>query len=161
MRACLKELGSNRTVWVADSFEGMPSPNRPEDEGYDLSDNEYLTVSLEDVQRNFARFGLLDDRVRFLKGWFSQTLKDAPIDRLALLRIDADLWQSTMDVLKAFYGKLSPGGFVIIDDYHSWEPCRRAVMDFRTEQAITSVIEEIDGTGVFWRKAHPTNFVQQ
>ena len=155
MRAVLKlHQISDRQVWVADSFEGLPTPSHDADKNYtDLSDDPYLKVSMEDVQSNFGRFGLLDEQVRFLKGWFKDTLEAAPIKQLAVLRLDGDLYESTMDVLKALYHKVSKGGFVIIDDYHSWQTCKRAVDEFRTQMGISNSIEEIDGMAVFWRKS--------
>ena len=66
------------------------------------------------MRQNFALFGLLDDQVRFLKGWFKDTLPDAPIDQLAILRLDADMYQSTIEGLRYLYPKLSPGGYVIL-----------------------------------------------
>jgi O-methyltransferase len=110
-----------------------------------------LTVSLEEVKGNFARFGLLDDQVRFLKGWFCDTMPTAPIERLAILRLDGDLYSSTMDVLRNLYDRVSPGGYVIVDDYYSWESCRRAVSDFVRETGIDPKIEKIDGGGAFWK----------
>ena len=56
-----------------------------------------------------------------------------------------------MDILNALYHKLSPGGFVIVDDYHVVPPCKQAVHDFRERASITAPIREIDGTGVFWK----------
>src|SRR5687768_221485 len=120
---------TDRIVWAADSFEGMPPPLSPSD-GLDLRALDYLKVSLEDVKQNIARFGLLDDQVRFISGWFSESLPSAPINRLALLRLDGDLYSSTIDVLNNLYPRMTPGGYVIVDDYHSWEPCRRAVTDY-------------------------------
>jgi len=155
MRAVLRVYGVvNRNVWVADSFEGMPTPNTEKcgaDKGYDLSGCEYLRVTLEDVKANFERFGLFDERVKFLKGWFQDTLPNAPIDRLAVLRIDCDLYESTMDVLSSLYARVSKGGYVIIDDYYSWPPCHQAVDDFRRNLSVSSKLEEIDGRGVFWQ----------
>ena len=151
MRACLKALGvSNRTVWVADSFEGLPPADDPRDT-IDLSNNDYLAVSLERVQDTFSRYGLLDDQVRFLKGWFSETLPEAPINRLAILRLDGDMYSSTMDALTALYEKVSPGGFVIVDDYYTWEPCRHAVHDYLSEHGIDPEFKRIDFTGVYWQ----------
>ena len=146
----------DRCVWVADSFEGLPAPNvedYPDDEGHDLSGVATLMVGAEQVRANFDRYGLLDDRVRFLEGWFADTLAPAPIDQLAVLRLDGDLYESTMDALVPLYDKVSPGGFVIVDDYGAWEPCRKAVDDFRAERGITDEIVEIDWTGVHWRKS--------
>lgn len=155
MCALLKCHGvTDRRVWLADSFEGMPKPDTDAhgpDAGDDLSRVDYLRVSLEQVQANLARFGLLDDQVRFLKGWFRDTLPGAPIERLAILRLDADLYDSTMDALRALYHRVSPGGYVIVDDYQSWRSCRKAVSDFRAEREIELEIKMIDQDGAYWQ----------
>ena len=151
MRAMLKIHGvTDRKVWAADSFEGMPAPVSSED-GLDLRHSDYLKVSLDAVKQNFARFGLLDEQVQFVAGWFADTLPSAPIERLSLLRLDGDLYSSTMDALNGLYHKVSPGGFVIVDDYHSWESCRRAVTDFLKSKRIEADIQEIDGSAVYWK----------
>ena len=128
---------------------------RAEDAGYDFSAAKVpiLAISLEDVQENFRRYDLLDDKVKFLKGWFRDTLHVAPISELALLRLDGDLYESTMDGLKALYDKVSTGGFIIMDDYNDFEPCRRAVSEFREQHGIKDPIEPIDWAGAFWRKS--------
>lgn len=146
---------SGRTVWVADSFEGLPPPTHPEDVafGLDLSREHYpmLAVSLETVQRTFEGYGLLDERVRFLPGWFKETLHHAPIEHLSMLRLDGDIYESTMDALSALYDKVAPGGYVIIDDL--WVPtCRKAVDHFRAARGIHEPIVTIDWTGGYWRK---------
>jgi len=154
MRGILKLHGvEDRNVWLADSFEGLPAPSNDADSGYDLSNNPYLAVSLEEVEKAFQRFGLMDRQVKFLKGWFKDTLPDSPIARLALLRTDCDLYESTMDVLEPLYHKVSDRGFVIVDDYHTWPPCKLAVDEFRARYRITDPLQEIDGSGVFWRKS--------
>ena len=154
MRAVLKVHDINdRSVYLADSFEGLPAPTLEADRGYDLSESRYLAVSVEEVQAAFQRFGLMDGQVRFLKGWFKDTLPTAHIDRLAILRIDGDLYESTMDVLNSLYDKVTTGGFVIVDDYHTWPPCKRAVDEFRVRLSIQDPIQAIDGSGVFWRKS--------
>jgi len=156
MRAVLEAHGvRDRTVWVADSFQGLPPPNPeefPADEGLDLSGVPELAASREQVVRNFERYGLLDDQVRFLEGWFSETLPGAPIETLAVLRVDADLYESTMDALRPLYPKVAPGGYVIIDDYGSIAACKKAVEDFRAEHGIEAPLHEIDWTGVYWQK---------
>ena len=154
MRAVLKVHGiTNRTVWVADSFEGLP-PGRPNVDDADLSEVEFLKVSLEQVSANFAQFGLLDDHVRFLKGWFSETLPVAPIDQLAVLRLDGDLYDSTMDALQNLYHRVSPNGFVIVDDYYAWNSCRQAVTDFCERQGLNPTMRRVDWTAVYWRVDH-------
>ena len=156
MRGFLRAFGmANRTVWVADSFAGPPPPSLPQDADDDLSAARYpmLAVSLETVRGLFARYRLLDDQVRFLPGWFKDTLPSAPIERLALLRIDGDLYESTRDALAALYPKVSGEGFVIVDDYHCIPACRQAVDEYRQRERITTPLETIDWTGVFWQKA--------
>jgi hypothetical protein len=148
----------DRKVWVADSFEGLPPPDPerfPADSGSWLHTVAILAVSLEEVQRNFAKYGLLDEQVVFLKGWFKNTLPNAPIEQLALLRLDGDLYESTMDTLTALYDKVSPGGFIVIDDYNL-PYCCQAVTDFRTKNNITEQLEEIDLNAVFWQKSIET-----
>ncbi len=154
MRAVLKLHGvDNRNVWLADSFQGLPKPSLDADRDYDLSGHRVLAVSLEEVQAAFQRFGMLDGQVKFLKGWFKDTLPTAPVSRLAILRMDGDLYESSMDILNSLYHKVSPGGFVIVDDYHMFPPCKLAVDEFRGRAAITEPIREIDGTGIFWKKS--------
>ena len=157
LRGVLAAYGDTaRHVWGADSFDGLPVPDParyPADEGYDWSGVDALKVSADDVRANLARYELLDQRVHLLEGWFEDTLPVAPIERLSVLRVDGDLYQSTMDVLVALEPKVSPGGFVIIDDYNGWEPCRLAVDDYRRDRGITAVIEPVDWVAVSWRKA--------
>jgi hypothetical protein len=155
MRGFLAAHGiRDRLVWVADSFDGVPASTLEPDKPWTLSKDvhPYIAVPLDDVQDLFRRYGLLDDQVRFLVGWFKDTLPGAPIDRLALLRLDGDLYESTMDALDALYDKVSPGGFVVIDDYGNLPPCRQAVHEFRDARGITAALADIDGTAWFWRK---------
>jgi len=160
MRAILRAYADNRTVWAADSFEGLPPPNPqdyPADAGADWHLRPLTEVGVEHVRRNFERYGLLDDQVQFLPGWFRDTLHKAPIQRLALLRLDGDLYESTMDALVPLYPKLSPGGFVIVDDYNL-SMCARAVNDYRKKMGIDDEIIAIDDAGVYWRKGGEVAF---
>lgn len=146
---------TDRRVFVADSFEGLPPPNtvaHPADVGDIHHTHDFLAVDIDAVKNNFSRYGLLDAQVVFLKGWFSDTLPHAPINQLAILRLDGDMYGSTIDSLNALYPKLSPGGFCIIDDYHL-AGCRQAVEDYRTKHAITEPLQCIDWAGRFWRKS--------
>lgn len=151
MRALLKAYGDKeRLVWAADSFEGLPVPKDSAD-GSNLSNVAELKISLEQVQDHFRRFNMLDERVRFLKGWFADTLPTAPIERISVLRLDGDLYSSTMDALQNLYAKVSPGGYVIADDYYSWESCKRAVHDFLDARGEKVEIRKVDWTGAFWQ----------
>lgn len=155
MRAVLKAWGdTTRTVWCADSFEGLPKPDGTYP--WDWKDNLYsfdeLRISLEEVKANFSKYHLLDEQVKFLKGWFKDTLPTAPVEKLAILRLDGDMYQSTIEALESLYHKLSPGGFVIVDDYNLVN-CRQAVEDFRKANSIHDPIIRIDRSGVFWMKS--------
>jgi len=156
MRAALKAYGDDtRMVWVADSFQGLPKPDPryprdADDHHWQYAD--VLAVSLEKVKSNFERYGLLDSQVRFIEGWFKDTLPHAPIRQLSVLRLDGDMYASTMDALVALYPKLSPGGYAIIDDYGAIPACRLAVDDFRREHGVREALQKIDWTGVFWEK---------
>jgi hypothetical protein len=158
MAAILKAYGeTDRRVWVADSFAGVPPPNAekyPHDLNLCLHATPYLAVSMETVQKNFKKYNLLDNQVVFLKGWFKDTLPEAPVDKIALLRLDGDLYESTMDSLTALYPKLSIGGYAIIDDYNAIGACRAAVTDYRESHGITDPIIRIDNDGVYWKKSH-------
>ncbi len=157
MRSILKAYAvKNRRVWAADSFAGLPKPDAaryPADEGDKLYAHPELAISLDAVRANFEKYGLLDEQVCFLPGWFRDTLPSAPFDRLALIRLDGDLYESTHVALEALYPKLSRGGYVIIDDYGACAGCEKAVRDFRETNKITDEIIPIDWTGVYWRKS--------
>lgn len=157
MRAVLKVLGdTSRLVWVADSFQGLPRPNAedfPADAGETSWRRAELAVGVEQVKANFAKYDLLDDQVRFLVGWFSDTLPTAPMERLALIRLDGDLYESTIVALRSLYPKLSPGGYVIVDDWGAVPACKKAVTDFRLEAGIDDQINEIDWTGAYWQRS--------
>ncbi len=107
--------------------------------------------SLAAVRSHFARLGLLDDRVVFLKGFFSDTLPHAPIPAIALLRLDGDLYGSTMDALVHLYPRVSAGGFVVVDDYYSFDECRAAVDEYRLHHDIVAPLVRIDAMSVYWR----------
>jgi O-methyltransferase len=144
----------DRNVWVADSFAGLPKPTGV-DEGLDLSQEviPILAVERRRVEQLFRAYELLDPRVRFLEGWFADTLPQADFSQLALLRLDGDLYSSTRDALVACYDRVTSGGFVIVDDYGAIPQCARAVTDFRAERGITEAIQTIDWTGVYWQKS--------
>jgi len=146
---------ATRIVWVADSFEGLPEPDEsryPADKGDVYHEYDELSVSIDEVKKNFSKYGMLDNQVRFLKGWFRETLPTAPIEKLALLRLDGDMYESTMDALVHLYPKLSVGGYVIVDDYYWIEACRKAVTDYRLEHQIEEKIKRVDWTAIYWKK---------
>ncbi|MEU6078420.1 TylF/MycF/NovP-related O-methyltransferase [Micromonospora sp. NPDC047074] len=156
MRGMLRAYGDDeRSVWVADSFRGLPkpAPTRTEDVEDALWNQPFLAVPLDQVKANFRRYGLLDDRVNFLPGWFEETLPQAPVERLSLMRLDGDMYDSTMVALRSLYPKLSVGGYVIVDDYHAVRGCKQAVDDFRAEYGIVDELHRVDWTCRYWRRS--------
>jgi O-methyltransferase len=157
MRAALDSSRDrrDRTVWVADSFQGFPESEDevPEHVRFRtfLRAFDFLAVSLEEVQDNFGRFGL-ESGVRFVPGFFKETLPQLTDGRWAIVRLDGDTYEATRVALECLYPGLSPGGFLIVDDYGAFEECRRAVDEYRSEHGITEPIEEVDWTCVRWRR---------
>lgn len=164
MRGVLKALGvQDRLVWVADSFEGLPEPDA---ERFPVEAKthhgpmmarayRHFAAGLDEVQNNFTSYRLLDDKVRFLKGWFRDTLPTAPIERLALMRLDGDYYESTWDGLANLYDKLEVGGYAIIDDYgeDTWTYCRKAVDDFRRQRGIDDPMIRVDSKCFYWQRS--------
>jgi hypothetical protein len=156
MRGILAAYGvTDRSVYVADSFQGFPRPDPehyPADGTRELDKGKVLHVSRAQVADNFRAYGLLDSQVQFVEGWFKDTLPGLEVSQFAVIRLDGDLYQSTIQALDALYPRLSPGGFVIIDDYGGWRTCRQATGDYRAEHGITEPIQTIDQTGRWWQK---------
>ena len=163
MRGVLKALGvADRTIWVADSFEGLPEPDAERfpieakaHNGTVFKSYKHLAAGIDEVKRNFEAYGLLDEHVEFLRGWFKDTLPQAPISRLAVMRLDGDYYESTMDALENLYDKLSVGGYAIIDDYgeEAWTYCRKAVDEFRAGRGITDPLVRVDSKCWYWRRS--------
>jgi hypothetical protein len=155
MRGVLAAHGiHDRNVWVADAFAGLPAANP--DQPLDVAEwgrrKGFFRATQDEVVAAFTTFGLLDERVRFVLGWFQDSLPTAPIEQLAVLRIDADLYDSTASVLRNLYAKVAPGGFIIVDDYY-FASCRQAVSDFLAEHDPDVEIHFADWTAVWWRKS--------
>jgi len=156
----------DRNIWVCDSFKGIPAPDikKYPDDNNELSINspksEILNNnSVQRVQDSFRKFGLLSDQVKFLEGYFRDTLPTAPISRIAVLRLDGDLYQSTWETLEALYKKVSINGSIIVDDYDTWPQCQKAVDDYRRQHDITDPILNVPHEptdthrlGVYWKK---------
>ncbi|HEY0130132.1 MAG TPA: PqqD family peptide modification chaperone [Allosphingosinicella sp.] len=147
---------SDRKTFVVDSFEGLPPRDRARDadDGLHLHEDRlsWLACGEESVRDHFSRYDLLDSNVEFVKGWLAQSLPGAAIGQLALLRIDVDLYSSTLECLDLLYDKVVEGGFVIVDDYGFLQCCRDAVEEFRSRRGVTEPIRWIDGSGIYWRK---------
>ncbi len=148
---------TGKKVYVADSFEGLPPPDEekwPQDRGDKHHIRDDLAISLEEVRANFKRFNLLSENVVFIKGFFEDSLRNAEIDKLSILRLDGDMYGSTMTVLRQLYHKLEVGGYLILDDW-LLAGAREAVLDFRNEAGIHEELYQ-DFSGVFWKKSKVT-----
>ncbi len=156
MKGILAAYGeTERSVLLADSFRGLPEPDverYPADAGDINHLEDALAIPLEEVRANFERYGLLDERVELLEGWFRDTLPGLRGREWSLVRLDGDLYESTMDGLENLYPDLAPGGYLIVDDY-GMENCRQAVEDYRRKHAIDTPVERVDWVGAYWRKA--------
>ena len=153
MKAVLVAHGiTDRRVFLADSFRGLPVADPSDDAAY-LHDDPTLAVTQAQVREAFERYGLLDDGVRFLEGWFSETLPPLKGTPWAVVRLDGDQYQSTLDGIENLYPDLSSGGFLIVDDYGTYDACQRAIHEYRTANGITDEVVKIDEDGVYWRKS--------
>lgn len=143
----------DRVVHVADSFQGLPppDPDYPADADSPLHNFKALAIPRSEVEESFRRYDLLDGQVRFHEGWFKDTLPRLGDARFALIRLDGDMYESTWTALSELYPRLSPGGFVVLDDF-SISTCRRATNEYREQFSINASIVPIDWTGVYWRK---------
>jgi O-methyltransferase len=156
-----KQLKLNNKVYLYDSFAGLPPPDAskyPVDAGDIHYTHTELAISLESVKKNFELFSELDDSVIFIEGWFRDTIPINNIDKISILRLDGDMYESTIDPLEYLYPKLSIGGFCIIDDY-AHVGARSAVDYYRAKHNIEDEVITIDPTqGVYpssyWRKTH-------
>ena len=143
-----------RQVWLADSFDGLPLPRNPKeskDEDY-WHKLEYLRVSLDEVKRNFEAYRLLDDQVHFCKGYHVDTLPTCHPEKIAILRMDSDMYESTLDQLFNLYPLITVGGYIIVDDW-SVLACQRALKDFWRWHDLDPTIFSIDDTSIYWRKS--------
>lgn len=132
-RSVMNELGMKGEVYVCDSFNGLPRPDTakyPLDEGDTHYQDEKLVVPLEEVRGYFEEFNLLEG-VSFIEGWFKDTMPvlKEKVGPIAVLRLDGDMYQSTIEVLENLYDKVQQQGFVIVDDY-GLDRCKWAVDDF-------------------------------
>lgn len=146
---------TDRRVIVCDSFEGLPYPDAetyPADTGSDFHGYPDLSVSLDRVKANFAKFDLLDDQVVFIKGWFKDTMATVPSEQVAVLRLDGDMYESTIEPLNTLYDRIPDGGWVVVDDYHVVPAAKAALHDFMDARGLVPTLREIDSVGVFFRK---------
>ena len=156
MRATLDTLGGReRTVFVADSFQGFPEASGDLSKRYDLSLDlagcDFLAVPVEEVKETFSRLGCAEG-VTLVPGFFQDTLPALSGGRWSVIRLDGDTYEAAQSGMESLYDGLSAGGYVIVDDYLSLDQCREAIDEFRHSHGINEPIEEVDWSCVRWRK---------
>jgi O-methyltransferase len=141
---------TGRQIIAADSFSGIPKNTQFKHDPVDLWEDRW-EAGIDEVRDNIARYGLLDDRIEFVKGYFADTLPALAARQFALIRLDSDSYDSVLTSLEYLYPQLSSGGIIIIDDWHL-PGCRFAVDRYRAEQGITEFMHEDSGNG-YWIKS--------
>ncbi|MBV9355241.1 MAG: class I SAM-dependent methyltransferase [Chloroflexi bacterium] len=142
---------SSRTVWLYDSFEGLPPPEAVDG----AAAGQYVGTcrgTLGEVQTTLARAGVRGERTRLVKGWFEDTLPNAEVSQIALLHVDGDWYRSVRTCLESLYDRVAPGGVVVIDDYGHWPGCRLATDDFLRERQIRTPLVRVDSARRYFRK---------
>lgn len=146
-----KQSPLNRNIWLFDSFEGLPQP--VEKDGT-KAQNEYykgfVKADISFVRKIFQKLAIPNARVHILKGWFEDTFPSIEIEKIALLHIDADWYESVKLSLEKFYVSVQPGGFVVLDDYGYWEGCDRATDEFIKEQSLNVKLTPVDPSGHYF-----------
>jgi O-methyltransferase len=150
MRALLDVYAvTGRQVIAADSFRGIPKNTQFKHDPVDLWEDRW-EAGIDEVRDNIARHGLLDERIEFVEGYFADTLPALTDRQFALIRLDSDSYDSVLTSLEYLYPQLSPGGIIIIDDWHL-PGCRFAVDRYRADQGITEPMHTDSGNG-YWIK---------
>jgi hypothetical protein len=148
----LQQMGERRRLWLFDTFEGLPAPTAS-DPDFEIA--ELFTGSclgqLDEVRELFQRQGLTDE-VQFVKGLFEDTLPSSAIERIALLHIDGDWYESVRVCLETLYDKVVPGGIIQLDDYGYWKGARKAVDEFLAKRGMGGTLERVDYSGRSLRK---------
>ena len=155
-----------RRLWLYDTFAGMNEPSERDvtiegmsaHENWDTirttpGDPTMAAASLEDVQANMASTGVAPERVEYVRGPVEETIPGRAPERIALLRLDTDWYESTRHELEHLWERLEPGGVLIIDDYGHWAGAREAVDEFFAKRSDAPLLTRVDYTGRIGVKA--------
>lgn len=146
----------NRTMWLLDSFQGMPAPTAEDADGPGAdAAKDHIGKErgeINRVRKVLEQAGADMSRVKILPGWFVDTLPSVASSKIALLNIDADWYQSVKLCLETLYDRVVTGGFVSLDDYGHWPGCRRAVDEFFQARQIKASLQRADYTAHWFRK---------
>lgn len=163
----LKELGvSDRTLWLYDTFSGLTTPSPKDIEAHSgksaealleenaiENENNFLcTASKNEVSTNMLATGYAASNIRLIEGDVLETLNREVPEKIAMLRLDTDWYESTKKELQELYPRLANGGVCIIDDYGYWRGSRAAVDEYFSENKINVLLHPIDATGRIFLK---------
>jgi O-methyltransferase len=141
----------DRTVWLFDSFQGMPKTTEVDGEQARAYVGE-VRGSADQVRNLLRRAGADLSRVRIVEGLFQDTFPTVEVPRIALLNIDADWYESVKLCLEEFYDHVVPGGFVSLDDYGHWPGCKLAVDEFFQGRGLSYQLRAVDYTARWFQK---------
>ncbi|MFL5745096.1 MAG: TylF/MycF/NovP-related O-methyltransferase [Niastella sp.] len=154
----LKELGvDNRSIYMYDTYEGMSEPT---DDDKDLhgstaesqlntaekTENIWCYSTIDEVKANMQRTGYPSGKIVFCKGKVEDTIPHTIPEKIALLRLDTDWYESTRHELIHLYPLLCKQGVLILDDYGHWQGARKAVDEYFAAGS-TLLLNRIDYTG--------------
>lgn len=157
----LQRLGvSDRRIWLYDTFTGMSAPT---DLDHKLRSTEPAMVKwnasrranhvdwcyspLDEVRANMESTGYPRERLVYVRGKVEETLPSQAPDRVALLRLDTDFYESTAHSLRCLYPQLAAGGVLILDDYGSWHGAKVAVDEYVQQHGVSMLLNRIDNAG--------------
>jgi O-methyltransferase len=158
MSASMAEvLGSGRTYYLFDSFEGLPEAKEIDGtaalqwQKNKDAPNYYDNCKAE---IEFARKAMSlskADKVKIIKGWFNETLPSAAIDEpIAILRLDGDWYDSTIDCMENLYPKVSEGGLVLLDDYYYWDGFSKAIHDYLSKYKLPVRVNQWKNSNLYY-----------
>jgi O-methyltransferase len=157
MARSLQDAGGTkqRSLWLFDSFEGLPPPGK--NDGKSITEHYFKGLckgSLDQVKAIFDKLEVSFDHVKIVKGWLEDTLHINSIGQVVLLHIDTDWYESVKSTLEHMYDKVVAGGYIVVDDFYFHEGCRRAVSDFLKERGFESKIQmiKVDRSAVYFQK---------
>ena len=150
----LKRLNAHRTLWVLDTFEGLPSPTI-EDPDWEIAKKftGSCRATVTEVSALFESLGILDS-CKLIKGRFQETVQEFSSVGIALLHIDGDWYDSVKACLEGLYDRVTPGGVIQIDDYGHWKGSRKAVDEFIANRSLRINLQRLDYTGRQFIKPH-------
>ena len=156
-----EECSKRRTIWLFDSFKGLPSPG--DKDGQRIKKDYFEGLCKGDVNKVKEIFNRLDvslENVKIVEGWFRETLDTPALEKIAVLHMDADWYDSIKIILDKLYHKVVPEGIIVLDDY--WNPlhdgCRQALEDFFKEHSISGMMRrKVDWSAVYFQKPSSKN----